>query len=196
MNILDLQNYTLEGDLLRIRTFPDPVLKKIAKKVTTFDAALEKLCKDMLFTMYHAPGIGLAAPQIGKSIRLFVLDVDYKREKVINSEGNEENRLSEFKPHIFINPVIKNKEGTTTYEEGCLSVPGVYEDVDRAEKVTIEYQDLQGNHLSLDADELLAICLQHENDHLEGLVFLDRLGAIKKKLATRKYLKSQEVDKI
>lgn len=106
--------------------------------------------------------------------------------------GKTDYELSNFDPMVFINPVFKNKEGTIIHEEGCLSVPGVYEDVKRAEKVTVEYQDMYGNHLSLDADELFAICLQHENDHLDGIVFIERLSPLKKQLVEKKFLKSQK----
>src|SRR5690606_17221331 len=106
------ENYQLNGNLLKIHTYPDPVLTKVAEPVTEFNEDLKKLCLDMLYTMYHAPGIGLAAPQIGKSIRLFVIDVDYDREET--EEGSGEYTLSNFNPRIFINPVFKSKDGKTT----------------------------------------------------------------------------------
>ncbi len=187
-----LENYKLEGNILPIFKYPAPVLKQVAKPVTEFNDELRTLIKDMLYTMYNAPGIGLAAPQVGHSIRLFVLDIWFDREEVTRPNGKTDYELSNFDPMVFINPVFKNKEGSIIHEEGCLSVPGVYEDVKRAEKVTVEYQDMYGNHLSLDADELFAICLQHENDHLDGIVFIERLSPLKKQLVEKKFLKSQK----
>lgn len=187
-----LENYKLEGNQLPIFKYPAPVLKQVAKPVTEFNDELRVLVKDMLYTMYNAPGIGLAAPQVGHSIRLFVLDIWFDREEITRPNGTTDYELSNFQPMVFINPVFKNKEGTIIHEEGCLSVPGVYEDVKRAEKVTVEYQDMHGNHLSLDADELFAICLQHENDHLDGIVFIERLSPLKKQLVEKKFLKSQK----
>lgn len=187
-----LENYKLEGELLPIFKYPAPVLKQVAQPVTEFNDELKLLVKNMLFTMYHAPGIGLAAPQVGHSIRLFVIDIWFDRDEVELPNGKIEYQLSNFKPMVFINPVFKNKKGEVIHEEGCLSVPGVYEDVKRAETVTVEYQDLDGNHLSLDADELFSICLQHENDHLDGIVFIERLSPLKKQLVEKKFLKTQK----
>ncbi len=189
------QNYQLEGKNLDIHTYPDPVLTKVALPVTEFNSELEKLCIDMLFTMYHAPGIGLAAPQVGKSIRLFVLDVKYKRDVIENDDGSEDYKLSGFQPMIFINPVIKEKIGETTYEEGCLSVPGVYEEVKRYEKIVIDYQTISGEKKSLEADGLLAICLQHENDHLDGIVFIEKLSPFKKNFFKKKLTKNKKNNK-
>jgi peptide deformylase len=186
------QNYTPNGSELKIFTYPATVLKKVAAPVVNFDGELEQLCKDMLFTMYQAPGIGLAAPQVGKSLRLFVLDIDFDREEITAPDGSTEYRLSNFNPHVFINPVIKEIEGEILYEEGCLSVPGIYEEVKRTEHITVEYQDHTGAHKSLDAHGTLAVCIQHENDHLNGIVFLERLSMIKRNLLTKKYLKRQK----
>lgn len=187
-----LDNYKLEGEKLPIFTYPDPILKKIAKPVIEFDEDLHKLIKNMLYTMYHAPGIGLAAPQVGSSIRMFVLDIWFEREKVTLADGAEEYRLSDFNPMVFINPIFKNKTGEVVHEEGCLSVPGIFEDVKRAELVTIEYQNMFGEKHELDADELLSVCLQHENDHLDGIVFIERLSFLKKQLLEKKFLKQQK----
>lgn len=187
-----LENYKLEGNQLPIFKYPEPVLKKIAKPVTEFNEELRTLVKDMLFTMYHAPGIGLAAPQVGQSIRLFVLDIWFDRDEVTMPDGNVVHKLSNFNPMVFINPVFKNQQGAVVNEEGCLSVPGVYEDVKRAETVTVEFQDMFGNHLSVDADELFSVCLQHENDHLDGIVFIERLNPLKKQLVEKKFLKQQK----
>jgi peptide deformylase len=191
-----LKNYSLHGDILNIHTYPDPILTKKAIAVEHFDDHLVKLCEDMLFTMYHAPGIGLAAPQIGKGIRLFVLDVDYKREEITLEDGTEDYKLSKFNPQIFINPVIVEKNGETIYQEGCLSVPGVYEDVTRCESLTLEYQDLQGKKHQLTATGLLAICIQHEYDHLDGVVFIERLSAFKKNFFKKKLQKNKQTKNI
>lgn len=188
---MKIENYELAGSKLPIHTYPDPVLSKVAAPVTEFNQDLKDLVKNMLFTMYHAPGIGLAAPQIGKSIRLFVLDVDYDREMVTNAEGKEEVRMSGFAPMVFINPVITGTSGTTTFEEGCLSVPGVYEEVKRHETVHVKFQDLDGNTHELDADDMLSICIQHENDHLDGIVFIERLSNLKKTFYKKKMVKEK-----
>lgn len=184
-----LENYQLSGDLLPIVTYPDPVLTSVAKEVTEFGEDLQKLCLNMLFTMYKAPGIGLAAPQIGISKRIFVLDVNYTREET--SEGSGDYVLDNFQPQIFINPIIKTKEGEITYQEGCLSLPEVYEDVKRFEHIIVEYQDTQGNKHELEAHELLSICIQHENDHLDGIVFIDRLSNLKKNFFKKKLIKAK-----
>lgn len=186
------QNYELAGDLLNIHTFPDTVLTTVASPVTAeeFNEDLKILCKNMLFTMYNAPGIGLAAPQIGVSKRIFVIDVEYDREET--TEGSEEYTLSNFHPMVFINPKFILEEGQTTYQEGCLSLPGVYEDVKRYEKVKVEYQDTDGNTHYMDAEGLLAICIQHENDHLDGIVFIDRLSSLKKNFFRKKLIKDKK----
>lgn len=191
-----LKNYSLKGKTLDIYTYPSPVLLKTANPITEFNDALRELCLDMLFTMYHAPGIGLAAPQVGKSIRLFVIDTDYKREEVTLADGSTDHRVSEFNPKIFINPKFIKKTGESLHEEGCLSLPGIYEDVMRADFVTVEYQDVYGNHQTIEADELLAICLQHENDHLDGIVFIDHLSMLKKNFFKNKLTKEKTKRKI
>ena len=189
--IMNIDNYKLKGEILPIYTYPDPVLTDKAVSVKVFNQELKDLVKDMLFTMYHAPGIGLAAPQIGKSIRLFVLDVEYDREVITNSAGEEEVRLSEFKPMVFINPQITGTTGTTTYEEGCLSVPGVYEEVTRHKAILVKYQDLHSISHEMEADDMLSICIQHENDHLDGIVFLERLSNLKKNFYKKKMIKEK-----
>ncbi len=191
-----LKNYKLEGKSLEIYTYPSPILTKIAQPVTSFDESLRELCINMLYTMYHAPGIGLAAPQVGKSIRLFVIDVDYKREEITAADGSTDYRLSGFNPKIFINPKFTSKTGESLYEEGCLSLPGIYEEVKRCDKITVEYQDLNGQHHSLDAEELLAICIQHENDHLDGIVFIDHLSMLKKNFFKNKLTKEKNKRKL
>lgn len=192
MNTNFLENYSLTGEKLQIFTYPAPVLKTVAKPVTEFNDELRTLIRNMLFTMYHAPGIGLAAPQVGVSQRLFVLDIWFEREKVTMPDGKEEYRYFDFQPMVFINPTFKNKKGEIIHEEGCLSVPGIYEDVKRSEFVTVDYLDMFGNQHTIDADELLSVCLQHENDHLDGIVFIERLSLIKKQLLEKKFLKQQK----
>lgn len=188
---MKIENYELIGELLPIYTYPEPVLSKVATPVDIFDEELENLVKNMLYTMYHAPGIGLAAPQVGISKRLFVVDVDFDREEIENADGKTRMEFENLNPMVFINPVFKKLEGSTIFKEGCLSVPEVYEEVKRAETVVVEYQDLKGNSRSIEADELLAICLQHENDHLDGIVFIDRLSALKKKFFKSKLIKDK-----
>jgi len=143
----------------------------------------------MLFTMYHAPGIGLAAPQVGLSKRLFVIDIDFQRVEPEEDSGIFE--YSDFSPKIFINPTLTNKIGEIIYEEGCLSLPGIFEDVKRFESITIDYFDTDGNPHSMDASELLSIAAQHENDHLDGIVFLERLSLLKKKFLKKKIIKER-----
>ena len=181
-----LKNYSPQGEVLEIYTYPNPILKAKAKPVKHFDNELKALAENMLYTMYQMIGIGLAAPQVGRSLRMFVMDVDYKR------EGTSENAsLTDFNPRIFINPIFKKREGTISYQEGCLSVPGIYEEVTRNEHVDVEYRDLEGNPCQIQADGLFSICLQHENDHLDGIVFLERLSKIKKDFLMKKYLKGK-----
>lgn len=189
MNENFLRDYSLSGEKLPVLIYPSPLLKKKALPVVDFNDELRLLIKNMLFTMYHAPGIGLAAPQVGKSLRFFVLDIWFEREKVTLPNGGIEYRYSNFNPMVFINPVFRNKSGEILHEEGCLSVPGVYEDVRRSELVTIDYQDMFGVEQSLSADELLSVCLQHENDHLDGIVFIERLSFLKKQLIEKKIQK-------
>lgn len=185
-----LENYKLEGESLPIKTYPDPVLTKIAEEVTVFDQELQTLCKNMLYTMYKAPGIGLAAPQIGVSKRIFVIDVDYERDETEEDSG--EFLLSEFNPRIFINPTFKEKVGETTYQEGCLSLPGIYEDIKRFESIVVEYNDVNGELKTMEADGLLSICIQHENDHLDGIVMIDRMSKLKKSFFKKKLIKAKK----
>jgi peptide deformylase len=186
------ENYTLEGENLKIFTYPAAVLKKVAEPVTEFDADLEALVKNMLFTMYKAPGIGLAAPQVGVSKRLFVMDIDFDREEITKADGTSEYTYSNFKPLVIINPEFVDPQGEQIYEEGCLSVPGIYEKVTRAEKIKVKYQNLKGEHIEMYAEGLLAVCLQHENDHLDGIVFLERLSQLKQNFLKKKFLKNKK----
>jgi len=185
-------NYQPQGEELFIHTYPDPVLKKKSIEVENFDGELRKLAINMINTMYQSIGIGLAAPQIGQNIRMVVLDVSYDREKFVNAEGDEDYRLENYNPFIFINPKIIDHEGETTYQEGCLSVPGIYEDVNRYEKITFSYQDLSGEEHQMTVDGLFSICMQHEIDHLDGIIFIDHLSPLKKKLYIKKLTKAKK----
>lgn len=164
--------------LLTILEFPDPRLRTRAQLVETFDASLSRLIDDLFETMYAAPGVGLAAVQVGVFKRLMVIDVSESRDQ----------------PLVFINPAIVASQGTQTYQEGCLSVPGIYADVERAERITVEALDRHGNGFSLEADGLLAVCIQHEIDHLEGKVFVDYLSPFKRE-QVRKRLAKQAKEK-
>ncbi|MDQ6927465.1 MAG: peptide deformylase [Actinomycetota bacterium] len=144
--------------LFDIRTFGDPVLRQRAAEITTIDESLAQLAEDMLETMYDAPGVGLAAPQVGVQKRLFVYDVN---------DGNG--------PHAVVNPVLTGHGGEQTSEEGCLSVPGLSWPLSRYATVHLTGVDLEGNELSIDAEGLLARCFQHEVDHLDGMLLLERL---------------------
>jgi peptide deformylase len=155
---------------LTILEYPDPRLRTRAAPITRFDAALKQQIADMLETMYAAPGIGLAATQVDWHFQLLVIDV---------SEGKDE-------PQVFINPEILSTEGKAKGEEGCLSVPGIYDDVPRAEKVRVRYQDATGATHERELDGLLAICLQHEMDHLTGKLFVDYLSELKRQRIRKK----------
>ena len=178
------------GKTLNIFTFPAPVLKQVAKEVVDFNDELSELVIDMLHTMYMAPGIGLAAPQIGKSLRLFVSDIDFEREEVEDEEHPTYRNIN-LNPRVFINPKIIAKEGEILFEEGCLSVPGIYEKVKRFEKITLEYQDLDGKKQSLSAEGLESVCLQHELDHLNGIVFIEKLSPLKQQFVRKQFQKKQ-----
>jgi peptide deformylase len=149
--------------LLPILRFPDPRLKKIAMPVAEIDDSIRVLITDMAETMYEAPGIGLAATQVDEHIRVVVIDVSEDRNDL----------------RVFINPVLEECAGMQTGEEGCLSVPGVFEKVDRGERVVVSYLDADGKAQVLEAEGLLAVCIQHEIDHLNGRVFVDHLSQLK-----------------
>ncbi|HZW59093.1 MAG TPA: peptide deformylase [Woeseiaceae bacterium] len=150
--------------LLKILEFPDPRLRKKARPVDAVDDELRRLVDDMFETMYAAPGIGLAATQVDVHRRLLVADVSPDR--------NE--------PHVLINPAILARDGVAYTEEGCLSVPGYYEEVERAGHIRVRYLDRDGATMERDMDGLLAVCVQHEMDHLEGRLFVDYLSEAKR----------------
>lgn len=166
--------------VLEVLKFPDPRLREIAQPVTEFGAELEKLSKDMLETMYAEKGIGLAAPQVGRLIRMLVIDCRPKSEKGrYDVEDMTELEQKVEQPLVLINPVIQGFRGKTTFDEGCLSVPTFFETVERHEFIEVAYQDVQGQRHVLRADGLLAIVIQHEMDHLEGTLFIDHLSFVK-----------------
>ena len=162
--------------LLNILTLPDKRLKTVAKPVEQVTDDIRDLAHNMLETMYAAPGIGLAATQVNHHVQLVVVD--------ISEQHNE--------PRVFINPKITARNGEQVHEEGCLSVPGIYADVKRAQEITVEFLDLDGQPQTLTADGLLAVCIQHEIDHLKGIVFLDHLSVLKRKMALKKLAKVAE----
>ena len=156
--------------LRTILEFPDPRLRTRARPVTRFDAALHRLIGDMLETMYAAPGIGLAATQIDVHQRLIVIDV---------SETHDQ-------PLVLLNPEVLTREGEATTEEGCLSVPGIFDEVKRATRIRVRAQDRMGEVFERDCDGLLAVCVQHEMDHLEGKLFVDYLSGLKRERIRKK----------
>jgi peptide deformylase len=183
--------YSLEGELLNVLKYPSPILKRVADPVTEFNSEISKLVQNILFTMYKAPGIGLAAPQVGSSKRIFCIDTDFDRERVTDSSGKDSFRYSNFNPMVLINPVITEKDGEILYQEGCLSFPGIFEDVKRAERITVEYQDTEGKVNKFFAEGVKAICIQHELDHLDGIVFIERLSQLKRTFLLKKFKKKK-----
>ncbi len=161
--------------LRTILKFPDPVLRKKAEKIITFDARLEDLAADMIETMYDAPGVGLAAPQIGESVQLIVVNA-------AQDEDSEESM-------VLINPEIVEKEGSQVDEEGCLSVLDLTAAVKRSQKITVSYQDIRGESQELTAEDRFAVVLQHEIDHLHGVLFIDHLSTLKRALYKKKVKK-------
>lgn len=162
--------------VLKILHFPDPNLRKKATPVEVIDAEIRKLGSDMLDTMYAEGGIGLAATQVNVQKRLLVMD--------LSEEKNS--------PVVMINPEITNQEGSEESQEGCLSVPGFYETVTRPEKISFHYLDINGDHQEGQADGLLAVCIQHEIDHLDGKLFIDYLSPLKRQMIQKKILKQEK----
>ncbi len=171
--------------VLDVVTFPHPVLKQKCSEVTRFDADLHQFLDDMAETMNEADGIGLAANQVGEALRIFLMDVPTNRgsnEKEVKTTGRIE----------VINPKIVGQRGEMKYEEGCLSFPGMSEFVTRAAEIDLEYQDRTGAAQKLTAKGLVAVCIQHELDHLNGITFVDRLSPFKRKIAMREYLRQNQ----
>jgi len=166
--------------MLAILEFPDPRLRTKAQPVTVFDQALLDLVDDMFDTMYAAPGIGLAATQVNVHKQLLVLDV--------SEEKNQ--------PLVLVNPKVVVSEGSQTYQEGCLSVPGIFADVERADRIVVEAQDRRGEPLRFEADGLLAVCIQHEMDHLVGKLFVDYLSPLKRELVRKKLEKQRRAEAV
>jgi peptide deformylase len=160
---------------LTILEFPDPRLRTRAKAVENVDDELRSLIDDMFETMYDAPGIGLAATQVDVHRRLLVTDVSADKSQ----------------PYVLINPEIIEKDGVTTTEEGCLSVPGYYEEVKRAEHIRVRFLDRNGEQVEMEAEGLLAVCIQHEMDHLDGKLFVDYLSEAKRMRIRKKLVKEQ-----
>ena len=160
---------------LKILIFPDPKLRKVAKKVEKFDKSLKKLSDDMLFTMYDANGIGLAATQVDRHIRLVVMD--------LSEERNE--------PLVFVNPeyTVAEKHNLVDFEEGCLSIPGFNQNITRPDKIYLTWQDLDGKKHNDAPEGLLNICIQHEIDHLEGKLMVDYVSALKRDRVRKRLLK-------
>jgi peptide deformylase len=164
--------------LLPILRFPDPRLKKIATPVAKIDDSIRRLARDMSETMYEAPGIGLAATQVDVHLRLIVIDASETRDQLL----------------VLVNPELVETDGLQVGEEGCLSVPGIYDKVERAEHVVVRYLDLEGSPQMIEAEGLLAVCIQHEMDHLMGKVFVEYLSPLKRNRIKTKMLKAQRED--
>ncbi|MCB2227240.1 MAG: peptide deformylase [Desulfarculaceae bacterium] len=166
--------------LLPIKTFPDPCLSRACRQVEVVDDDLRQLAADMLETMYDAPGVGLAAPQVGSDLRMVVIDCSSREEDP--------------QPMVLVNPRIVEAEGALVFEEGCLSVPEFTADVTRYERVVVEALDGEGRPVRVEGDGLMAVCLQHELDHLEGRLFIDRISPLKRSLYKKRRAKQLKRD--
>jgi peptide deformylase len=159
---------------------PDPILRQVSTPIETVDSEVKKLANDMLDTMYDAPGIGLAAIQIGVARRMLVLDV--------SKDGEDK------APLVFINPeIVSSTEAYSVYEEGCLSIPDYYAEVERPAGITVKHLDREGKEQLIEADGLLATCLQHEIDHLNGVLFIDHISKLKREMVIRKFTKAAKM---
>jgi peptide deformylase len=167
--------------VLEIFHFPNPVLKQKTRPIQKIDPKILQLVHDMAETMYSAPGVGLAAPQVGHSLRLAVIDV---------TPADQPKNLM-----VLINPEILAAEGECTWQEGCLSVPDCSEEVKRKKQVVVRYQNLRGETEEIAGEGLLAIALQHEIDHLDGILFIDRLSPLKRRLIKKKFQKKEKEEK-
>jgi len=165
-----------------ILVLPDARLRAVADEIPEVDASVKQLAADMLETMYAAPGIGLAAPQIGEMKRIVVMDLAKEGEKP--------------DPIVMINPeILKYSDETVTTEEGCLSIPEIYYDVERPAEITVKYTDLDGKTVERDAKDRLAICIQHELDHLDGVLYIDYLSRLKRDRVLKKFQKAEKLSK-
>lgn len=159
---------------------PDPILRQVSKPIETVDGEVKKLADDMLETMYDAPGIGLAAIQIGVARRMLVLDV--------SKDGEDK------QPLVFINPeIVASSDARSVYEEGCLSIPDYYAEVERPATITVKHIDRDGKEQIVEADGLLATCLQHEIDHLNGVLFIDHISKLKREMVVRRFTKAAKM---
>ena len=166
----------LTGMIRPLVILPDPLLRERSRPVERVDDELRRFADDMLETMYDAPGIGLAAIQVGEPLRLVVIDLAKEDEAKA--------------PQMFINPrIVAHGEGHSVYEEGCLSIPDYYAEVERPDSVTVEFLDRDGKERTIEADGLLATCLQHEIDHLDGVLFIDHISKLKRDMVVRKFRK-------
>ena len=163
--------------------FPDPRLKKKSAPIPEITDEIRALARDMIEVMYDEPGIGLAAPQVGEPVRLVVMDTGW------SEEGGEKD------PRVMVNPEIVTREGTLVWSEGCLSVPDFQAEVERFARVVVRYTDLDGNPHEEDVSELRAVCFQHEIDHLDGVLFIDRISRLKRSLYVQKRKKALERDR-
>ncbi|HMX67423.1 MAG TPA: peptide deformylase [Accumulibacter sp.] len=163
--------------LLPILRFPDPRLRKVAEPVARIDDAIRRLARDMAETMYEAPGIGLAATQVDVHKRLIVIDASETRDELLT----------------LVNPEIVEQSGQQRGEEGCLSVPGIYDKVERAQRVVVRYLDLDGKQQTVEAEGILSVCLQHEIDHLQGRVFVEHLSQLKQQRIKSKLSKQARI---
>jgi len=168
--------------LREVLKFPDKRLREVSKPISEVTDEIRALAQDMLDVMYDEPGIGLAAPQLGQHVRLVVADTEW------TDEDSEKN------PLVLVNPVIVEHEGTLSWTEGCLSVPDFQADVERAARVKLEAQGLDGESLRIDAEELQAVCFQHEIDHLDGVLFIDHISRLKREMYVRKRKKQLRLE--
>ena len=172
--------YILHMERLKILEFPDKRLRRVSEAITTFDQGLKRLSDNMLMTMYEEKGIGLAAPQVNKPVRLIVMDISEDRDQ----------------PLVFVNPVVSSFEGKVESNEGCLSVPDIKTDIKRHETITLSAQNLKGTAILLETDGLLSICIQHEIDHLNGKLFIDYISDIKLQRLRKKVAKQNKAARI
>ncbi len=164
--------------VLPILEYPDPRLREVATPVVRVDEDVRKLVSDLAETMYAAPGCGLAATQVGVMLRVFVIDT------AVEDEPSD--------LRVFINPEIVATDGKQTWNEGCLSFPDIAEEIDRAEKVRVRFLDTEGRRQEIEAEGLLAVAIQHENDHLNGVLMIDKMSGLKRRMVTRKMEKRQK----
>ena len=172
--------YILHMERLKILEFPDKRLRRVSEAITIFDRDLKRLSDNMLTIMYEEKGIGLAAPQVNKPVRLIVMDISEDRDQ----------------PLVFVNPVVSSFEGKVESNEGCLSVPDIKTDIKRHETIPLNAQSLEGTSISLEADGLLSICIQHEIDHLNGKLFIDYISDIKLQRLRKKVAKQNKAARI